>query len=195
MFTGIITDVAKVRKIHRTGDTRFEFTSNIDTHNFEVGASIACSGTCLTIIEYGNNWFATNVSEETLSKTTMVYWEVGTPVNIERPLKASDELGGHIVSGHIDGTGKVSSIKKRGDSIHFWFQLDKELMKFIAIKGSVAVDGVSLTINDIIDNKFSVNVIPHTQFNTTFGVIRIGDDVNVEVDMLARYLARFKEME
>ena len=193
MFTGIITDIAKVRRIQQSGDTRFEFTTSFDTASFEIGASIACSGTCLTIIEFGSNWFAVDVSAETLSKTTLGLWEIGTPVNLERPLRASDELGGHIVSGHIDGIGKVNLIETEGDSIRYSFEADTQLMKFIAIKGSIAVNGVSLTVNKIFGNVFSVNIIPYTQANTTFGVTKIDDNVNLEIDMLARYVARLKE--
>ena len=193
MFTGIINDIAEVRRIRRSGDTRFEFTTNFDTARFKIGASISCGGTCLTIIEFGSNWFAVDVSAETLSKTTLGLWKIGTPVNLERPLRASDELGGHIVSGHIDGIGKVNLIETEGDSIRYCFEADTQLMKFIAIKGSIAVNGVSLTVNQILGNIFSVNIIPHTQANTTFGVIKIDDSVNLEIDMLARYVARLKE--
>ena len=193
MFTGIITDIAKVRRIQRNGDTRFEFTTNFDTASFEIGASISCCGICLTIIEFGSNWFAVDVSAETFSKTTLGLWEVGTPVNLERPLRASDELGGHIVSGHIDGIAKVKLIKTEGVSNRFSFEADTELMKFVAVKGSIAVNGVSLTVNQILGNILSVNIIPHTQANTTFGVTKIDDNVNLEIDMLARYVARLKE--
>ncbi len=193
MFTGIITDIAKVRRIQQSGDTRFEFTTSFNTASFEIGASIACCGTCLTIIEFGSNWFAVDVSAETLSKTILGLWEIGTPVNLERPLRASDELGGHIVSGHIDGIGKVNLIETEGDSIRYSFEADTQLMKFIAIKGSIAVNGVSLTVNKIFGNIFSVNIIPYTQANTTFGVTKIDDNVNLEIDILARYVARLKE--
>jgi riboflavin synthase len=194
MFTGIITDIAEVRKIQQSGDTRFEFTTHFDTTSFEIGASIACNGTCLTIVDIGNDWFAVDVSSETLSKTTLGLWEVGTLVNLERPLTVSGELGGHIVSGHIDGVGRVSSIKIEGDSIRYYFEAEKELMKFIAIKGSVAVNGVSLTVNEIFGNTFGVNIIPHTQANTNFGAIKIEDSINIEIDMLARYVARLNEI-
>ncbi len=195
MFTGIITDVAKVKVIQQRGDTRFEFETRLDTASFEIGASIACSGTCLTMVDFGDDWFAVDVSLETLSKTTLGLWEIGTFVNLERPLRVSDELGGHIVSGHIDGVGKVSFIEVRGDSIRYCFGVEKELMRFIAVKGSVAINGVSLTVNEIFDNTFSVNIIPHTQANTTFSATKIDDSVNIEIDMLARYVARLKETE
>jgi riboflavin synthase len=194
MFTGIITDIAKVRKIHQRGDTRFEFTTHFDTSSFEIGASIACNGTCLTIVDFGSDWFAVDVSSETLSKTTLGLWEVGALVNLERPLTLSDELGGHIVSGHIDGVGRVNSIEIEGDSIRYCFEAEKELMKFIAIKGSVAVNGVSLTVNEIFGNTFGVNIIPHTQANTNFGATKTEDSVNIEIDMLARYVERLNEI-
>ena len=194
MFTGIITDIAEVRKIQHRGDTRFEFTTHFDTTSFEIGASIACDGTCLTIVDIGNDWFAVDVSSETLSKTTLGLWEVGTLVNLERPLTLSDELGGHLVSGHIDGVGQVSSIKIDGNSIRYYFEAEKQLMKFIAIKGSVAVNGVSLTVNEIFGNTFGVNIIPHTQSSTNFGTIKTEDTVNIEIDMLARYVARLDEI-
>lgn len=194
MFTGIITDVAEVKKIYRSGDTRFEFTTHFDTSSFEVGASIACNGACLTIVDIGNNWFAVDVSSETLSRTTLGLWVVGTPVNLERPLTLSDELGGHIVSGHIDGVGLVSSVEIEGDSYRYCFDAKKEIMKFIAIKGSVAVNGVSLTVNEVSINTFGVNIIPHTQANTNFNAIKIDDSVNIEIDMLARYVARLDEL-
>jgi riboflavin synthase len=195
MFTGIITDVAKVRVIRRSGDTRFEFITQLDTTSFKIGASIACNGTCLTMVDFGSDWFAVDVSLETLSKTNLGLWKIGTSVNLERPLRVSDELGGHIVSGHIDGVGKVSFIEVKGDSIRYCFDAKKELMKFIAVKGSIAINGVSLTINEIIGNTFSVNIIPHTQANTTFGTTKLDDSVNLEIDMLARYVARLKETE
>jgi riboflavin synthase len=194
MFTGIITDIAEVQKIQHRGDTRFEFITRLDTTSFEIGASIACNGTCLTIVDIGKDWFAVDVSSETLSKTTLGLWEVGTLVNLERPLTLSDELGGHLVSGHIDGVGQVSSIKIDGNSIRYYFEAEKQLMKFIAIKGSVAVNGVSLTVNEIFGNTFGVNIIPHTQSNTNFSTIKTEDTVNIEIDMLARYVARLEEI-
>ena len=193
MFTGIITDIAEVKKIQRGGDTRFEFITHLDTANFETGASIACNGTCLTIVDFGSGWFAADVSLETLSKTTLGLWVVGTSVNLERPLRVSDELGGHIVSGHVDGIGKVSSIEIEGGSVRYRFDVKKEVIRFIAVKGSVAVDGVSLTVNEVFGNTFGVNIIPHTQTNTSFSVTRIDDSVNIEIDMLARYVARLQE--
>ena len=195
MFTGIITDVAKVSAVKRRKDTRFEFTTNLDTSIFKIGGSIACNGTCLTIVEYGKNWFAADVSAETLSKTTIRFWEEDTLVNLEQPLKASDELGGHIVSGHVDGVGKVSSSTVDRGSVIYCIDVERGLMKFIAAKGSIAVNGVSLTVNQILADKFCVNIIPHTQLNTAFRVTKIGESVNIEIDMLARYVSRLYEMD
>ncbi|MDP6258496.1 MAG: riboflavin synthase, partial [Rhodospirillales bacterium] len=151
------------------------------------------SGTCLTVIEKGDNWFAAEASTETLSKTTLGDWQVDTEVNLERPLKAADELGGHLVSGHVDGVGKITQIESEGDSIRYTFCPPPELMKFIAEKGSIAINGVSLTVNEVDDTTFGVNIIPHTQSETTFGAAKIGDPVNLEIDMLARYVARLLE--
>ena len=195
MFTGIVTHLAKVRNIKRDADIRFEFTTDLDTSHLEIGASISCSGTCLTIVEIGNNWFAVDVSAETLSKTILGSWDVGALVNLERPLKVSDEFGGHIVSGHVDGVGKVISNKMDGGSIIYCFEVNSELMRFIAVKGSIAVNGVSLTVNQVSRDGFCVNIIPHTQANTTFRAIEIDDEVNIEIDMLARYVARLNEMD
>ncbi len=193
MFTGIISDVGRVRAVKPGGDTRFEFEVHFDTGDVEIGASIACCGTCLTVIEKGKDWFAADASAETLSKTTLGKWAADTPVNFERPLKAADELGGHLVSGHVDGVGKIVSIEKDGDSVRYTFEPPAELMKFIAAKGAIAVNGVSLTVNEVGDETFGVNIIPHTQSATTFGTAKINDLVNLEIDMLARYVARLLE--
>ncbi len=190
MFTGIITDMGTVRAVERAGDTRFEFHTNYDTQDFEIGASICCSGACMTVIEKGAGWFAITASAESLSKTTMGSWEVGTPVNFERSLKLGDELGGHIVSGHVDGVGSVVSVTPEGDSLRFVFEAPEGLEKFIAPKGSVAVDGVSLTVNEVEGRRFGINVIPHTRDVTTIGNLHPGSRVNLEIDMLARYVAR-----
>jgi riboflavin synthase len=193
MFTGIISDVGCVRAIEQKGDTRFEFETHFNLSDVDMGASIACCGTCLTVIEKGENWFAAETSAETLSKTTLGSWQIGTPVNFERPLKAADELGGHLVSGHVDGVGKIVSIEQDGDSLRYSFEPPKELLKFIAAKGSIAVNGVSLTVNEVDNSAFGVNIIPHTQSVTTFGTVKINDLVNLEIDMLARYVARLLE--
>ena len=193
MFTGIISDVGRVRAVEQVGDTRFEFNVHFDMADVDIGASIACCGTCLTVIEKGADWFAAEASQETLSKTTLGSWQIDTPVNFERPLKAADELGGHLVSGHVDGVGNIVAIEPEGDSIRYTFEPPQELMKFIAAKGSIAVNGVSLTVNEVDDTTFGVNIIPHTQSETTFGTAKINDPVNLEIDMLARYVARLQD--
>jgi riboflavin synthase len=190
MFTGIVTDLGKVRSITQRGDTRIEIETHFDMNGVEIGASIACSGACLTVVEKGEGWFAADVSAETLSCTTLGDWKVGSPVNLERPLTANAELGGHMVSGHVDGVGTLRSVRPEGDSRRFSFAAPKELMRYIAAKGSVAVDGVSLTVNEVDDTSFGVNIIPHTQAQTTFGAMVQGTRVNLEIDLVARYVAR-----
>jgi riboflavin synthase len=193
MFTGIITDIGEVAAIEKRGDTRFTIATAYDRKSIALGASIACSGCCLTVIELGRNTFTVEASAETLSKTTLGAWKQGTRINLERALKMGDELGGHIVSGHVDGVGKIVSITPEGDSQRFRFKVDKGLAKFIAAKGSVTLDGTSLTVNEVEGQEFGVNLIPHTQAVTTWGHARAGDAVNVEIDMLARYVARLVE--
>ena len=193
MFTGIITDLGSVQTILKRGDTRFQINTSYDTNRIAVGASISCSGTCLTVVEKGKNWFATDVSGETLSKTILGCWSEGTPVNLERSLKLSEELGGHFVAGHVDGVGVITSIDQEGDSFKFEFSVPEDLSRFIARKGSITVNGVSLTVNEITNNTFVVNIIPHTQNVTTFGTSRIDDRVNLEIDLLSRYVARLLE--
>jgi len=190
MFTGIVTDLGKVRSITQRGDTRIEIETHFDMNSVEIGASIACSGACLTVVEKGEGWFAADVSAETLSCTTLGDWKVGSPVNLERPLTANAELGGHMVSGHVDGVGTLRGVRPEGDSRRFSFAAPKELMRYIAAKGSVAVDGVSLTVNEVDDTSFGVNIIPHTQAQTTFGAMVQGTRVNLEIDLVARYVAR-----
>ncbi len=193
MFTGIITDIGTVRAVSQAGDTRFEITTGYDLGTVDMGASIACNGCCLTVIEKGPDWFAIQASAETLSKTTLADWGHGTRINLERALKIGDELGGHIVSGHVDGLGKIISITPEGDSKRFQFRVPDELARFIAPKGSVAIDGTSLTVNEVDGNVFGVNIIPHTQAVTTWGTMKLGQRVNIEIDMLARYVARLTE--
>ena len=193
MFTGIITDIGTVRAVTRAGDTRFEITTAYDLGTVDMGASIACNGCCLTVIEKGPDWFAIQASAETLSKTTLADWGQGTRINLERALKIGDELGGHIVSGHVDGLGEIVSITPEGDSMRFRFRVPGELARFIAPKGSVAIDGTSLTVNEVEGNIFGVNIIPHTQAVTTWGTMKLGQRVNIEIDMLARYVARLTE--
>jgi len=193
MFTGIITDIGTVRAVSKAGDTRFEITTAYDLSTVDMGASIACNGCCLTVIEKGADWFAIQASAETLSKTTLGDWGQGTRINLERALKIGDELGGHIVSGHVDGLGEIVSITPEGDSKRFRFRVLHELARFIAPKGSVAIDGTSLTVNEVEGNVFGVNIIPHTQAVTTWGSMKVGQRVNIEIDMLARYVARLTE--
>ena len=193
MFTGIITDIGTVRAIAQAGDTRFEIATAYDLATVEIGASIACNGCCLTVIEKGRDWFAVQASAETLSKTTLGAWGAGTRINLERALKIGDELGGHIVSGHVDGLGEIVSITAEGESLRFRIRVPSALARFIAPKGSVAVDGTSLTVNDVEGDVFGVNIIPHTQAVTTWGGMVAGHGVNIEIDMLARYVARLTE--
>ena len=193
MFTGIVTDIGTVRAIEKRGDTRFVIGTNYNTAEIAIGASIACSGCCLTVVEKGKDSFSVDVSAESISKTTMGTWKAGTRINLERPLRMGDELGGHVVSGHVDGVGHIVSITPDGGSQRFRFRVTGELAKFIASKGSVTLDGTSLTVNEVAGLEFGVNIIPHTQAVTTWGHARTGDAVNVEIDMLARYVARLAE--
>lgn len=194
MFTGIVTDLGKVRRVERKGgDARFEFATAYDMATVAIGASIACNGVCLTVVEKGADWFAVDASAETLSKTTLGAWTEGTAVNFERALTVGDELGGHIVSGHVDGVATVVAVEPFGESVRYTFEAPQDLKKFVAPKGSVALDGVSLTVNEVTDARFGINVIPHTQQVTTFGGLTPGAKVNMEIDMLARYVARLMD--
>ena len=198
MFTGIITDIGEVIGVEKRGDTRFTIATAYAPDSIAVGASIACSGCCLTAIEMGRLYdgrgtFLVEASAETISKTTLKNWKPGTRTNLERPLKMGDELGGHIVSGHVDGLGEIISITTEGDSERFRFRAPDDIARFIAQKGSVTLDGTSLTVNEVEGNIFGVNIIPHTQAATTWGHARLGDAVNIEIDMLARYVARLAE--
>lgn len=195
MFTGIITDQGLVRRVERAADARFIFETSYDTESIAAGASISCSGACLTVVEKGPGWFAADVSAETLSKTTLGDWQAGTPVNFERALRLGDELGGHMVSGHVDGVAVVRERRGEGGSIRLSFEASKSLMGFIAAKGSVVLDGVSLTVNEAGDGAFSVNIVPHTARVTTLGACRAGTRVNLEIDMIARYLQRLLAVE
>lgn len=197
MFTGIVTALGTVRRISPLGsgqDMRVVVGAPWpDTARIPIGASIACSGCCLTATETGPDWFAADVSAETLACTTLGSWSVSTRVNLERSLCMGDELGGHIVSGHVDGVGTAISATAENASTRWQFRIPRALARFIAVKGSVAVNGVSLTVNEAAADTFGVNVIPHTAEVTTFGSLRPGDAVNVEIDMLARYVARLVE--
>ena len=193
MFTGIITDIGHVKSLEKRGDTRIVISTHYDMTTVEIGASIACSGPCLTVVEKGSGWFATEASAETLSRTTVGSWIEGTRVNLERALSLGDELGGHIVSGHVDGLARIVSMEPEGDSVRFLFEVPNEVKAFIAEKGSVCLDGVSLTVNAVQGAEFGVNIISHTQSETTFSDKKVDDVVNLEVDMLARYVARLSE--
>ena len=195
MFTGIVTDVGTVMAIEKRGDTRFKLSTAYDTAKIDLGASIACSGPCLTLVDKGPGWFAVEASAETLSCTTLGGWAVGTSVNFERAMRVGDELGGHIVSGHVDGVGRIAEMRPEGDSVRVTIAAPPELAHFIASKGSIAVDGVSLTVNEVDGATFGVNIIGHTRAHTTFGGLKPGDTVNIEIDMLARYVARLLERE
>ena len=193
MFTGIITDLGRVKNVEKAGDTRFEFETAYDMDTVDIGASIACNGACMTVIEKGQNWFAITASGESTTTTTMDSWEVDTKVNFERACRVGDELGGHIVSGHVDGMAEIVSITEEGDSYRFKFKAPQDLKNFIAPKGSVTLNGVSLTVNEVEDDVFGINIIPHTMEVTTFGASKAGDLVNLEIDMLARYVQRLLE--
>ena len=194
MFTGIITDIGSVKAISGEGDVRFDINTTFVMDDVAIGASIACAGVCLTVIEKGQGWFAVQASDETLQKTTLGDWKADTKINLERALKLGDELGGHIVSGHVDGVAHVVSAQAIGDSIKIDFEAPRDLAAFVAQKGSATIDGVSLTVNDVNDCNFSVNIIPHTQSETTLGKLIEGDRVNLEIDVLARYVARLNSM-
>jgi riboflavin synthase len=193
MFTGIVTDVGQVRHIEKRGDTHIVIAPHYDMDKLPIGGSVACAGACLTVVEKGGNddkWFSVTASAETLSKTTMGVWKTGSKINLELPLKVGDELGGHIVSGHVDGLAELVSLHTEGESTRMVFEAPKALSKYIAEKGSVALDGVSLTVNEVEGHRFGINVIPHTLEVTTFGLLKPGMKVNLEIDTIARYVAR-----
>ncbi len=190
MFTGIITDLGKVKSIAFGPTTRLEIATAYDTGDITLGASIACNGCCLSVVEKGPGWMAFEASRETLDKTTMPDWAVGHPVNLERALKLGDELGGHLVSGHVDGVGRIRSIKPDGGSLRVTIEAPAEMARMIAPKGSIVVDGISLTVNEVEGALFGVNIIPITQTATNLGRAREGDRVNLEIDLIARYVAR-----
>ena len=194
MFTGIITDIGRVRSVTQTDrDRRYEIETSWDVSDIALGASISHAGCCLTVTEKGAGWFAVEVSNETLSKTTLGAWKAGDGVNLERAAKLGDEMGGHVVSGHVDGLGRVVSITPEGGSHRVEVETPAPLHRYIAAKGSITVDGVSLTVNAVEGQIFSLNIIPHTWDVTTLGRLKVGDPVNLEIDMLARYLARWQE--
>ena len=197
MFTGIVTDIGTVAKLDQQGDLRARISTSYDTSRIDMGASIASDGVCLTVIDLGPDWYDVQISAETVSKTNIGKngWKVGKRLNLERALKVGDELGGHVVSGHVDGTAEVLDIRDEGDSTRFTFRAPRELARFIAPNGSVALNGTSLTVNEVSDCDFGVNLIPHTKEVTTWGEVAVGDAINLEIDTLARYVARLKEME
>ncbi|SMP13586.1 riboflavin synthase [Shimia sagamensis] len=194
MFTGIITDVGEIVALEQRGDLKARIKTAYDTSGIELGASIASEGVCLTVIALGEDWYDVEISAETVSKTNLGDWTEGRSVNLERALKVGDELGGHIVSGHVDGVAEIVAMKDEGDSTRFTFKAPKELAKFIAPKGSVALNGTSLTVNEVDGCDFGVNIIPHTKEVTTWGTAKVGDKINLEIDTLARYVARLAEM-
>ncbi|SDH20633.1 riboflavin synthase [Alloyangia pacifica] len=194
MFTGIVTDMGEIRALEQAGDLTARIGTAYDTAGIEIGASIACDGVCLTVVTLGDDWFDVQISAETLSKTNLGSWEAGKRVNLERALKVGDELGGHIVSGHVDGLAEVVSIQDEGDSTRVQLRAPDELAKFIAPKGSVALNGTSLTVNEVQGTVFGINFIPHTKEVTTWGGVKLGDKVNLEIDTMARYVARLREM-
>jgi len=198
MFTGIITDVGEVLAVRQEGDLRARIGTDYDVAGIDIGASIACEGVCLTVVALGaepRNWFDVQISAGTVSKTNIGRsgWAAGRAINLERALRGGDELGGHIVSGHVDGVAEVISREDEGDSTRFVFEVPEALARFIASKGSVALNGTSLTVNEVAGREFGVNIIPHTQEVTTWGGVAVGDGVNLEIDTLARYVARLAE--
>lgn len=197
MFTGLITDLGRVRSTDaKAGGIRLAIETAYPVESLEIGASIACSGACLTVVESGveagAGWFSVDVSAETVACTTLGDWRAGGRVNLERSLKLGDHLDGHLVSGHVDGVAEVIERRPDGDSIRYVFEAPADLSRFIAAKGSVALDGVSLTVNEVDGRQFGVNIIPHTAEKTTFGAAQPGNRVNLEVDQVARYVARLQ---
>ncbi len=197
MFTGIVTDVGRIVSIQNLGDTRLRIVCGYDADGINIGASIACAGVCLTVVDRGaaegGAWFDVDASAETLSKTNLGTWVEGSQVNLERALKIGDELGGHVVSGHVDGVAEIISVADEGDSTRMVFRATDALSRFIAEKGSVTLNGTSLTVNEVDGATFGINLIPHTKEVTTWGAAKVGDQVNLEIDVLARYVARLNE--
>lgn len=199
MFTGIITDVGVIESVEQRGDAHVRIGTRYDTATIDLGASIACSGCCLTVVDKGTGWFAVDLSAESLSRTAAQMWNPGRALNLERALKVGDELGGHIVAGHVDGVATVIGIRPEGDSRRIGFAAPKALAPYLASKGSITIDGVSLTVNDVTDQPdggvhFAVNIIPHTATVTTLGQLDEGQAVNLEIDVLARYLGRMEQL-
>ena len=196
MFTGIVTDIGKVLELEQRGDLRARIGTSYDIDGIDIGASIACNGCCLTVIALGRdpqNWFDVEISAESVGLTNIGDWRQGSRLNLERALKVGDELGGHIVSGHVDGVAEVIAMKDEGDSTRVTFRAPEALAKFIAPKGSVALNGTSLTVNEVEGATFGINFIPHTKQATTWGEVKVGDRINLEIDTMARYVARLRE--
>jgi riboflavin synthase len=190
MFTGIVTDLGRVKRVHCGEILELTIATTFDTAAIAIGASIACSGTCLTVVSVEPGAFSVQVSAETLASTTIGEWHEGTPVNLERSLRLGDELGGHLVSGHVDGIARVAERQPEAQSVRFTFEAPADLMPFIAPKGSVALDGISLTVNEVSRDRFGVNIVPHTLACTNLGEAGAGQSMNLEIDMIARYVAR-----
>ncbi len=196
MFTGIVTDIGSVVAVEQQGDLRARIRTGYDTDGIDMGASIASDGVCLTVVALGPDWYEVQISAETVEKTNIGHngWQVGKRLNLERALKVGDELGGHIVSGHVDGVAEVVAMADEGDSTRVTLRAPKDLARFIAPKGSVALNGTSLTVNEVNGCDFGINFIPHTKEVTTWGDVAVGDRINLEIDTLARYVARLAEM-
>jgi riboflavin synthase len=194
MFTGIITDIGTISALTQEGDLRARITTGYDTQRIDMGASIASDGVCLTVVDLGPDWYEVQVSRETVDMTNLGDWRTGRRVNLERALKVGDELGGHIVSGHVDGVAEVTAMRDEGDSTRVTLRAPLALARFIAPKGSVSLNGTSLTVNEVDGCDFGINFIPHTKLATTWGDVAVGDRVNLEIDTLARYVARLAEM-
>ncbi len=195
MFTGIITDIGRIVALQQEGDLRARISTGYDMSGDDLGTSIASDGVCLTVVTKGPDWYEVQVSAETVSKTNLGRWKPGQRVNLERALKVGDELGGHIVSGHVDGVAEVVGLQHEGGSTRLKFRAPDHLAGFIAPKGSVALDGTSLTVNEVSGAEFGVNLIPHTKQVTTWGDVALGDLINLEIDTLARYVARLRDWE
>ena len=196
MFTGIVTDLGEVLALEQRGDLRARIGTGYDVAGIDIGASIACEGVCLTVVALGTsprNWFDVEISAESVSKTNIGAWQIGQRLNLERALKVGDELGGHIVSGHVDGVAEVVAITPEGDSLRVTVRAPRDLARFIAPKGSVALNGTSLTVNEVEGCDFGINFIPHTQAVTTWGLVAVGQRINLEVDTMARYVARLRD--
>ncbi len=192
MFTGIVIDLGVVRAVIAGGDTSYRIATAFDTADLAIGASVACAGVCFSVVDKAADWFAVQASAETLARTTLGGWRAGTRVNLERSLKSGDEMGGHVVMGHVDAVAELRERRPEGDSLRLVFEVPTGYETAIATKGSVALDGVSLTVNEVMGSRFGVNIIPHTQARTTFGTAAVGDRVNLEIDVIARYNARIR---